>query len=59
MADIAAERGFTPGFVRAGGLIVECFFQSNPDDLLKYRDRTDLVADAIANAVARPDGSAT
>ena len=58
VADIAAERGFTPGFVRAGGLIVECFFQSNPDDLLKYRARTELVADAIANAIAPPDGAA-
>ncbi len=58
VADIAAERGFTPGFVRAGGLIVECFFQSNPDDLLKYRARSDLVADAIANAIAPPDGAA-
>ena len=54
VAEIAAERGFTPGFVRAGGLIVECFFQSNPGNLERYRARTELVADAIAEAIAPP-----
>lgn len=45
------ERQFTPGFVRAGGLIVEVFFQSNPAELGRYRERFWLVATAIADAV--------
>lgn len=48
---LAAERGFTPGFVRAGGLIVEVFFQSNPQELAVYLARRWLVARAIARAV--------
>ncbi len=51
VADIAAERGFTPGFVRAGGLIVEVFFQSNPAELGRYRERFWMVATAIADAI--------
>jgi N-acetylmuramoyl-L-alanine amidase len=36
------------GFVRAGGLVVEVFFLSNPKDLETYRARVWLVAEAIA-----------
>lgn len=39
------------GFVRAGGLVVEVFFLSNPTDFARYRDRKWLVATAIANAL--------
>lgn len=39
------------GFVNAGGLVVECFFISNPRDLEKYLGRKDMVARAIAEAV--------
>lgn len=49
--DIRRERGFMPGYCRHGGLIVETFFQSNTEDLRKYRERTWLVADAIATAM--------
>ena len=48
---IVRERGFTPGFVRRGGLIVETFFQSNPTDLAKFQASKWLVADAIAKAI--------
>lgn len=51
VSQLAGERGFTPGFVRRGGLIVETFFQSNPEDLRKYLERRWLVASAIARAV--------
>lgn len=47
---VARDRGFTPGFARRGGLIVEVFFQSNEEDLRKYQERTWLVAGAIARA---------
>lgn len=45
------DRGFTAGFCRAGGLIIEVFFQSNPAELSKYQDRYYLVASAIANTI--------
>lgn len=51
LAQFKRERQFTPGFVRAGGLIVEVFFQSNPAELGRYRERFWLVATAIADAV--------
>ncbi|MDO8903954.1 N-acetylmuramoyl-L-alanine amidase [Hydrogenophaga sp.] len=50
-AQCAAERGFEPGFSKRGGLIVEVFFQSNPEDLRKYLERYWLVASAIARAI--------
>jgi N-acetylmuramoyl-L-alanine amidase len=50
-ADWTAEKGFQPGFSRRGGLIVEVFFQSNPEDLRKYLERFWLVASAIAAAL--------
>lgn len=39
------------GFVRAGGLVVECFFLSNPEELAKYEARKWLVASAIVKAL--------
>lgn len=39
------------GFVRAGGLVVEVFFLSNPIDLAKFQARKWLVASAIATAM--------
>lgn len=39
------------GFVRAGGMVVEAFFISNPDDLARYRQRKWLVASAVASAM--------
>ena len=39
------------GFVRAGGLVVECFFLSNPQDLARYQERKWLVASAIVAAL--------
>lgn len=39
------------GFVRAGGLVVETFFISNPEDLAKYQARKWPVASAITNAL--------
>jgi N-acetylmuramoyl-L-alanine amidase len=44
------------GFVRAGGLVVEVFFLSNPKDLGTYRARVWLVAEAIAVALTEADG---
>lgn len=40
------------GFVNAGGMVVECFFISNPHDLARYLERKWLVASAIAEAVS-------
>ena len=40
------------GFVRVGGLVVEVFFISNPEELGKYQDRKWLVASAIAESLA-------
>lgn len=37
--------------VRAGGMIVEVFFQSNPRELANYRAKYWLVADAIATCL--------
>lgn len=39
------------GFVRAGGLVVETFFISNPADLAVYQQRKWLVASAIVAAI--------
>lgn len=40
------------GFVRAGGMVVECFFLSNPADLSAYQSRKGVVAAAIAALLA-------
>lgn len=39
------------GFVRLGGLVVECFFLSNPGDFAKYQSRKWMVASAIVAAL--------
>lgn len=39
------------GFVNAGGMVVEVFFLSNPEELARYRERFWVVASAIAKAV--------
>lgn len=39
------------GFVRLGGLVVECFFLSNPADFAKYQARKWMVASAIVAAL--------
>jgi N-acetylmuramoyl-L-alanine amidase len=39
------------GFVRAGGLVVECFFISNPAELARYEARKWMVGTAIAEAL--------
>jgi len=39
------------GFVSRGGMVVEVFFLSNPEDLAAYLERKWLVATAIADAV--------
>ena len=39
------------GFVRAGGLVVEVFFLSNPAELARYEARKWLVASAIVKAI--------
>lgn len=39
------------GFVNAGGMVVEVFFLSNPEELARYRERYWMVASAIAKAV--------
>lgn len=39
------------GFVNAGGMVVEVFFLSNPEELARYRARVWLVASAIVKAV--------
>ena len=39
------------GFVRAGGLVVEVFFISNPEELARYESRKWLVASAIVKAI--------
>lgn len=38
-------------FVRAGGMVAECFFLSNPVDLATYQERKWLVASAIASVL--------
>ena len=49
--EVKRDRGFYPGFVRSGGLIVEAFFQSNPTELANYHGSSWLVAHAIADAL--------
>lgn len=39
------------GYVQAGGIILELFFISNPDDLRRYLDRKWLVAKAVAKVL--------
>lgn len=39
------------GYVNAGGVILETFFISNPDERLRYLDDPQSVAEAIADAV--------
>lgn len=39
------------GFVQAGGLILELFFISNPDDLRRYLDKKWFVARAVARVL--------
>lgn len=41
------------GFVRAGGIVVETFFISNPEELAKYQARKWLVATAIVEAMTQ------
>ena len=47
------DRGWNnqAAIVRAGGMIVETFFQSNPRELAAYRAKYWLVADAIATTL--------
>lgn len=40
------------GFVQAGGVILELFFISNPDDRRRYLDRKWMVAKAVAAVLA-------
>lgn len=44
------------GFVQAGGLIVELFFISNPQDLRKYLDKKWLIAKAVATVLLTEAG---
>jgi N-acetylmuramoyl-L-alanine amidase len=48
------DRGWNnpAAFVRRGGMIVETFFLSNPQELEKYQQRFWLVAGAIATALS-------
>lgn len=39
------------GYVQAGGIILELFFISNPDDLRRYLDKKWLVAKAVAGVL--------
>ena len=48
---VEKERGFFPGFVRKGGLIVEVFFQSNISELETYEAKKWLVAQAIVDSL--------
>ena len=55
------DRGWSrpAAFVRAGGLIVETFFQSNPQELARYLVRRDALIEALTNVlVPMSDGSA-
>lgn len=49
-----ASTGRNLGFVKAGGLIVEVFFQSNAAELAAYQARSWLVASAIADGMTGP-----
>lgn len=48
---IEKERGFFPGFVRGGGMILETFFQTNKRELDSYDAKEWLVASAIVEAL--------
>ena len=48
---LVKEQGRTLGFVRAGGIIVEAFFQSNAQELAAYDAKKWLVAQAIVDAL--------
>ena len=50
-AQATKDRGFEPGFSRAGGHIVELFFQSNQADLAAFKAREWMVASAITAAI--------
>lgn len=41
------------GFVQAGGIIVELFFLSNPNDLQRFDERADDLAQVVALAIER------
>ena len=41
------------GYVRAGGMVVEVFFLSNPADQAKYQSRKWMVASAIVQAITQ------
>ena len=43
------------GFVRAGGLVVEVFFLSNPEDLKRYQASKWLVSSAIVKALTEAE----
>lgn len=43
------------GFVRAGGIIVELFFISNPNDMAAYQEKKWLAAKAVAELLAEHD----
>lgn len=45
------------GFVRAGGLVVEVFFISNPSELARYQSRYWMVATAIADAMVNKEAA--
>lgn len=45
-------------FVRSGGIIIETFFQTNPDELAAYQAKKWLVATAICRAID-PEGDYT
>ena len=47
------DRGFYPGFSQRGGLIVEAFFQSNPQDLAAFLAREWVVASAIVEVITK------
>lgn len=57
---LRGEQGWKPqessargklGFVQAGGMIVEVFFLSNPEELSSYLASEDLLAEKIAHAL--------
>ena len=50
-AKLVQEQGRTLGFIRAGGIIVETFFQSNAAELAAYDAKKWLVAQAIVDAL--------
>ena len=46
------------GFVRAGGLVVEVFFLSNPEEFAKYQARKWMVGSAIVKALTEGQAAA-